>query len=414
MAETTFSEHVAPIIFSNCSKCHRPGEAAPFSLLTYDDVLRRARQIVQVTRIGYMPPWKAESSTYAYKDERRLAPEQIQVIADWYDGGMLEGDPDKLPPPPDFTVGWQLGTPDLVVQMPQGFAVPAEGPDVYRNFVVPLGLPEDKWIRAIELRPSARSAVHHVLYFSDSTGASKRQDAADDIPGFSGLGIGLTGVQLGGWALGQQPYAYSDGLALPLKKGADLVLQYHFHPTGKAEVEQSTIGLYFADRAPDRQLLTLQFPALFGVFARVDIPAGEPQYTKQTSWILPVDVEAVTVSAHAHYLGKRMELTAELPSGEQVTLLRISDWDFAWQDMYQFRDSVPLPKGTRLRANLMWDNSADNPRNPFSPPRRVRWGEQSTDEMGSLLMQVVPAKQSDYFTLESMYNLYILGSALGR
>jgi hypothetical protein len=214
--------------------------------------------------------------------------------------------------------------------------------------------------------------------------------------------------------LGQQPYSYPDGLALPLRKGSDLVLQYHFHPTGKAEIEQSSVGLYFAGSAPERQLLTLQFPALFGVFARVDIPAGEPRYQKEASWVLPVDVEAITVSAHAHYLGKRMELTAELPAGEVQTLLRIGDWDFAWQDVYQFRDSVPLPKGTRLRASIVWDNSADNPRNPFSPPRRVKWGEQSTDEMGSLLLQVVPARQSDYFTLESMYGLYMLSSALGR
>jgi hypothetical protein len=252
------------------------------------------------------------------------------------------------------------------------------------------------------------------LYFSDTSQRSRLQDGADGAPGFGGLNASLFGQQLGGWAVGQQPQLLPEGLALRLPKGADLVVQYHFSPSGKEELEEGVIGLYFAEKAPSRQLFTIQVPVLFGIFSRLDIPPGEASYEKSDSWELPVDVEAVSIWAHAHYLGREFRLEAELPDGEVQTLLSISDWDFAWQDMYQFQDLPPLPKGTKLRARMRWDNSAENPRNPSNPPVRVTWGEQSTDEMGSLILQVVPRRQSDYRVLETMYNAYILRSALGQ
>jgi hypothetical protein len=327
---------------------------------------------------------------------------------------MPRGDLTKLPALPSFPSGWQLGQPDLVLEMPAAYHVPADGPDVYRNFVIPLSLGEEKWIRAIELRPSARQVVHHVLYFADSSGTARRADAVDAEPGFAGMRPGgLRSASLGGWAVGQQPHFYPEGIALPLPRGSDLVLQYHFHPTGKAEQEQSVIGIYFADRAPERRLTAIQLPPLFSFFAGIDIPAGQRDFHVQDSFVLPVDVDAVAIGAHAHYLGREMKMTATLPDGSDKTLLWITDWDFAWQDRYFFTQLVSLPKGTRLTGFIRWDNSADNPRNPSDPPARVTWGEQSTDEMGSVTLQVVPRQQSDLQTLQTAYRQYVAAAVLG-
>jgi hypothetical protein len=279
--------------------------------------------------------------------------------------------------------------------------------------VIPLSIGEDRWLRAIEFRPSARTSVHHVLFFSDTSGAARQEDAADSEPGFAGT-MGARrwgGTPLGGWALGQQPHLLPEGVALPLSKGSDLVLQYHFHPHGKLETERPLIGLYFADRAPARTLTGLQLPVLFGFFAGIDIPAGARDFRVRDSFILPIDVEAVVIGAHAHYLGREMKMTATFPTGEQKTLLWIKRWDFAWQDRYYFEHLVPLPKGTRLDAEIAWDNSADNPDNPSDPPRRVTWGEQSTDEMGSIGLQLLPRREADLATLKQAYRQHIRKSA---
>ena len=175
----TFNEHIAPIVYGNCSKCHHPGEVAPFSLLSYDDVRTHAQTIATVTQSHYMPPWKPEPGWASYRDERRLTPAQISLIQQWVDGGMPLGDASKAPLVPQFTDGWQLGTPDLILELPAAFPVPADGPDIYRNFVIPSGLTADKWIRAIELKPSARTVVHHSLFFSDTTGGARKLDGQD-------------------------------------------------------------------------------------------------------------------------------------------------------------------------------------------------------------------------------------------
>ena len=408
----TFSETIAPIVFEHCAVCHRDGGAAPFALVSYADAVKRARQIASVTRTRTMPPWHAEPGSYPFKDERRLTAAQITLIQEWMRQGMPEGDRSKLPPLPGIPSGWQLGTPDMIVELPAGYQVPADGPDVYRNFVISLSLSEDKWVSAIEFRPSARTAVHHALFFADTSGAARRADAEDAEPGFAGMGgRRWRNASLGGWALGQQPHLLPEGIAMPLPKGADLVLQYHFHPSGKAEIERPQIGLHFADHAPARTLTGIQLPPLFGFFAGIDIPAGEHYFRVHDSFVLPVDVEAVVVGAHAHYLGREMKMTATFPNGEQKTLLWIKRWDFAWQDRYYFQELVPLPKGTRLDGEVVWDNSADNPDNPSDPPRRVTWGEQSTDEMGSVGIQVLPRRESDLDTLRQAYRQHVLTSA---
>jgi hypothetical protein len=397
----TFNKQIAPVIYANCSSCHRPGEAAPFNLLSFQDVEKRGRLIAAVTSSRLMPPWKAQPASYAYRDTRRLKDSEIALIQAWVKQGMPEGRPEDRRDPPKFASGWQLGEPDLIVEMPAAYHVPAEGPDIYRNIAIPLGLTEDKWITAIDMRPSARSVVHHVLYFADPDGRVHEKPREGAEPGFSGMRAGGATVPLGGWAVGAQPHFYPDGLALQVPKGSDLVIQYHFHPTGKPEAEKSAVGLYFAKKVPERRLTHVQLPPAYSLFSGLDIPAGDQDYVIRDSYTLPVALDAVGVSAHAHYLGKQLKLTATLPDGDVKTLLSINDWDFAWQDRYFFEQTVPLPKGTRLDVEIHWDNSSANPHNPSNPPMRVTWGEQSKDEMGSVSLIATPREVADLKVLQT-------------
>jgi mono/diheme cytochrome c family protein len=394
-APVTFNHDVAKIIYQNCSPCHRPGEAAPFSLLSYHDVQRKGKTIAHVTADHVMPPWKADPASYTYRDERRLSTEQIALLQTWVAQGMPEGDAKEKPKPPTFGSGWSLGEPDLIVEMPATYHVPADGPDIYRNIAVPLGFTEDKWVTAIDMRPSARPVVHHVLYFADPNGRAHERPQQGAEPGFSGMRVGGTTIGLGGWAVGAQPHFFPDGLAFFVPKGSDLVVQYHFHPDGKPEAEKSKIGLYFAKKAPDRRLARVQLPPHYSLFSGLDIPAGEKDFVIRDSYTLPVAADGIGIGAHAHYIATKLKMTATLPNGETKTLLSISDWDFAWQDRYFFKEPVPLPAGTRLDSEIHWDNSADNPHNPSAPPVRVTWGEESKDEMGSITLICVAHDEAD-------------------
>jgi hypothetical protein len=411
-----FSEHVAPIVFNRCATCHRPGEAAPFSLLSYEDVRKRGKLIAAVTLSRYMPPWLGHSEMGTFRDDRRLTDAQIRTIQNWVQAGMPEGDPAKTPKVPTFTPGWQLGQPDLIVQMEAPFEIPADGPDVFRNFAIPMNIREDQWVRAVEFRSSAK-ASHHALFFLDQTGQAVKADQADPRPGFTGMnflgagaaargaagqrqgrlaqGLFAAGSSLGGWAVGGSPSGLPEGLARPLPKGSDLVLQMHFHPTGKFEREQATVGIYFADKPPARRLTALQMPPVFGALAGIDIPAGEKRFTINDSFTLPIDVEVVSAGGHAHYLAKVMRMTATLPGGQKQELFAIPDWKFNWQERYYFRTPVRLPKGTRLEVEISYDNSTGNPTNPSNPPKRVTFGEQSTDEMGAITIEMIPVNEAD-------------------
>ncbi len=346
-----------------------------------------------------MPPWHAQPAAAPYRDERRLTDAEIALIQEWVKQGTPEGDRSKAPAFPTYPEGWQLGKPDLVIKMPRAFRVPAEGPDIYRNFVIPVGLAEDKWIRAIEVRPSTPKVVHHMLYYGDPTGNARQLEKAERQPGFGGQPNPRGTYSLGNWAGGTQPHYLPDGLARRFPKGTDFILQEHFHPTGKEEQEQTSVGVYFASGPPERQMIGIQLPPDFGLFAGVSIKPGEKNYTVRDSFTLPVDVDAFGVSAHAHYIGKSMKLTATLPTGEEKLLLWIKDWDFGWQDGYFFRDFVTLPKGTRIDGEVSWDNSASNPRNPSKPPIQVDWGEMSLEEMGSVTLSVTPRTAADAATL---------------
>lgn len=413
--QVTFSQHIAPIIYANCTKCHRPGQVAPFSLLTYADVAAKGNLVASQTLSRYMPPWKPEPGWAAYRDERHLTDQQIALIQQWVNDGMPQGDPALAPPIPTYPSGWQLGTPDLVLEMPAGFTVPADGPDIYRNFALPTNLTSDKWVRAIEFQPSARPVVHHSLFFSDNTGGARAEDGKDGQPGFPGFGsiftvgnpLSALNGGLGGWVPGTTPAFLPNGITLPLPAGSDFLLQTHFHPNGAPYTEKTVIGLYFGP-PPARQMTQIQVPAFFGIRANIDIPAGVADYKVRGSYTLPAAADAVGVSAHAHYLAKEAKLTATLPTGEVRILLWIRQWDFNWQDQYLFQDLVPLPQGTRLDGELTYDNSDGNYRNPNSPPKRVTWGEQSTDEMGSLLLNVVPHNAADLGLLQVGTIAYVL------
>lgn len=411
--EVTFNKQIAPIIFNNCASCHRPGAAAPFSLLSYQDVAKRAKLISSVTRSRYMPPWKAEHSSIDFSDQRRLSDIEIALLDQWVKDGVPEGSAADAPPSPKFSSDWRLGKPDMLIEVPASFTVPADGPDVYRNVGLALGLTEDKWLTAIEMKSSANSVVHHVLYFADPTGKAHTQNEGGQI-GYDGLIPGVAAVGLGGWALGAQPHMQPAGLAQKLPKGSDFIINYHFHPNGKVESEKATIALYFTAEAPNRTLTTIQLPPVFSLFSGLDIPAGEKDYVLKDSFTLPVDFEAVSVGAHAHYIATKIKLTATLPSGELLTLLSIGDWDFAWQDRYYFDHFVSLPKGTRLDAEVHWNNSSDNPRNPSTPPGRVTWGEQSKDEMGAIGLQGVPHEEADLKTLQTAVRQHVMALATKR
>ena len=410
----TFTEHVAPIIFENCTSCHRPGEIGPFPLITYEDVRKRARQIAEVTGTKFMPPWHAESGHVAFLHPRVLTAEQITILKRWHENGAPEGSPKKLPKLPAFPEGWQLGKPDLVLKMDRPFKLYAEGRDIYRNFVFPLNLPEDKYVRAIEFRPGARSIVHHALFYLDVSGAAREAAAAEAQPGYEDKGrAGRQFTPVGGWAVGSNVRALPEGFAYRYPKGADLVVQTHFHPTGKAEEELTTIGLYFTDK-PKQSFVGIQLPPAFGEISGIDIPAGETNYVVRDTFTLPVDVEAFAIASHAHYLAKVMTMKATLPDGHEQILLKIPDWDFAWQEQYTFKERVKLPKGTRIDTELIYDNSGTNPHNPISPPVRVKWGTMSTDEMGSITVQVVAVREEDTAALREMLKSHAADMVIDR
>jgi hypothetical protein len=301
----------------------------------------------------------------------------------------------------------------MVIELPTAFQIPADGADIYRNFAIPMGLTEDKWITAIDIKPTARPVVHHLLYFADPTGKSHQKQDGDQ-PGFGGIIPTPNAQGLGGWAVGAQPHRTPEGLALKLPKGSDFIVQYHFHPDGKVESEKAKIGLYFAKEAPKRTLTGIQLPPAFGLFAGIDIPAGDKDFVVKDSFTLPADFDAISVGAHAHYIATQMKMTATLPSGEVLTLLSIKDWDFAWQDRYFFDHFITLPKGTKIDSEVHWNNSTDNPRNPSNPAIHVQWGEKTIDEMGAIGLMGVPHDEADLNALQSAYGQHTSVMARSR
>ncbi len=392
----TFNRDIAPIIFQSCSVCHRPGDAGSFPLFTYRDVKSHAKQIADVTRSHFMPPWLPAPGDFKFADERRLTPEQIAVIRKWVEQGAKEGEARDLPVAPKFTPGWQLGEPDLVLKADKPYMLPASGSDRYWNFVLRVPIDKTRWVKAVEIRPADKRLVHHANMLVDRM-QSARHLESERGAGFRGMEISLESEAFDPdshflfWKPGSFPYVEPDGLALRLDPGTDLVLNLHLQPSGKPEPIQPSVGLYFTDKAATRFPMLLQLqndPAL-------DIPPGNDNFVVTTDFKLPVDVAVLAIYPHAHYLATDLLATATLPDGTLKTLIHIPHWDLKWQGVFRYADPVPLPKGTTIAMRYVYDNSADNGANPSVPPKRVTAGNQATDEMSHLWLQLLPRRLTE-------------------
>ena len=387
----TFSQ-VAPILFNECAACHRPAGSAPFSLLSYEDARPWAKSIKQAVLQRQMPPWKPEPGYGEFADERRLTDEQVALIQRWVDEGAVEGDPTLVPPLPKWSGRWQLGEPDLVLQT-ELFELRATGDDMYRNFV--LSIPGDmtRYIRAWEFLPGNPRVVHHATMQFDRAGLSRRLDAEDPLPGYEGLiphSVRSPDGYFLDWGPGHAPYVAPNGMAWPLEKGVDLVMMLHLRPSGQREPVQAMLGLYFSDAPPSLN------PALIRLTRQhLDIPPGEKNYFVSDSIKLNVDVDLYTVQPHAHYLAKEVKGFATLPDGARKWLVYIRDWDFDWQGVYRYQRPVSLPAGTTITMEYVYDNSAENPHKQFTPPRRVTYGQRTTNEMAELWFQAIARNPTD-------------------
>lgn len=384
MAAPTFNKEVAPILYENCATCHRPGEVAPFPLLTYQDAAKRAGLIAQATEKRFMPPWKPEPGYGEFAHERRLSDAQIQTLKEWAAAGAPEGE-GQAPMVPKFPQGWQAGEPDRVFKMPVEFEVPADGPDRFECFVIPSELAQDVYVGAAEFRPGNPRVVHHALVMLDTTGRARQlaqENGGSHYPCFGGARIGQGGL-LFGWAPGSVPPPVEAGISRKIEKGTDIVVQLHYHPSGKAERDQSMLGLRYAP-PPTKGVATLLM-----VNTNIYIPAGAADHWVRTSMTLPQDGELFAIAPHAHYLGKEMKISARMPDGQVKPLIYIKDWDFNWQGQYRYKEPVKLPKGTRIELEYSYDNSSGNPQNPSNPPKMVRWGEQTTDEMAVAFLGIL-------------------------
>ena len=390
----TFNKDVAPIVFQHCASCHRSGQSAPFNLLSYVEVKKRAKQVAEVVGKRYMPPWLPERGLAEFAHDRSLSADQIGVIQQWVTEGGVEGVSKDLPALPKWIEGWQLGTPDLVVKLPQPYTLAAEGKDVYRNVVIPIPVSERKYVKGVEFLPGNWKVVHHAFINVDSTPVSRRRAEKENPPGFDGMVLTDTARMPDGhflgWQPGKVPQMAPEGLAWTLEPNTDIVLQLHLHPSGKPEMVQPTIAFYFTPLPPTNAAFRINLNAL-----RIDIPAGAKNYEVEDKYTLPIDVHLIGVLPHAHYLGKRLEGYALLPEGTRKDLILIKDWDFNWQGDYRYAKPVFLPKGATLVMHWTYDNSAENERNPNQPPKRVKYGSQTADEMGELWYQVLPCNASE-------------------
>jgi Flp pilus assembly protein TadD/mono/diheme cytochrome c family protein len=399
----TFSRDIAPILYQNCAVCHRDGGSAPFSLVTYQDAKKHAHQIVDVTGSRFMPPWLPEPGYGTFFGERRLSDEQIRKLAQWVTQGAQEGNPSQIPPLPRYSDGWQLGKPDLVVRVPQPYVLLPQGnTESWPRFVLPIHLDATHYVTGIEIHPGDPSIVHHCYIVTDRTAMVHIANGEVYQLGATGMENRLSGADAEldsrflTWRPGTPPYFEPDGATWRLDKNTDLTLTLHLLPSGKAESIQPEVAFYFSDKPPTK------FPMILRLErdGAIDIPAGAKDYVVSDELTLPVDVKVLSVLPHAHYLCREMQAFATLPDGSRRWLIWIKRWNFDWQGVFRYVEPISLPKGTVLSMRYTYDNSADNPRNPNSPPKRVVGGPNSTNEMADLWMEVLPERRTDLFTLE--------------
>ena len=393
----TFARDLAPVVFAHCAPCHHVGGSAPFPLVTYTDVRGRARQVVDAVTRRAMPPWKPEPGPTAFIGERRLSDAQIALFQQWLAQGAQAGSMSEMPPPPAAKEGWTLGPPDLVVKLPVPYRMDPVGPDRLRQFVLPVPITAVRYVKAWQFKTTGSAVVHHATFLLDSTPASRRLDEADPQPGYEGL-VPLSarhpdGYFLG-WTPGQTPYVATERMAWRIDVGDDLVAMLHLMPNGHTEGIDLSVGLYFTTAPPVDQPVMIRLNR-----QDIDIPSGDRSYTVVDAYTLPVPVDVYGIQPHAHHLAREVKGEATLPDGTRRGLIHIKEWDFHWQDVYLFAEPIPLPAGTTLSMEFRYDNSEGNPRNPSRPPRRVTYGQRTSEEMGDLWIQVLPRRAADGATL---------------
>lgn len=396
LPRVTFNQHIAPILYRECSPCHRPGESAPFPLLSYEDAKRHAAQIAGVTRRHFMPPWLPQAGYGDFAEQRRLTPAQIRLIADWVKEGALAGPASHAPAPPKFTTDWQLGPPDLILHTTRPYQLAADAHETFWNFILPVPITSTRWVRAIEVRPGNARVFHHANIVLDRSGGAKRRET---VPGGGFPGMDLTFEEetfdpdghFLSWKPGSEPVVEPDGMAWRADPGMDLVLNVHLRPTGKPETISPVVGLYFTNKPQTR------FPMLIQLEhdGAIDIPAGDKDFLVSDDFRVPMDLNALAVYPHAHYLARLMEGYATLPDGTRKWLVRIPDWDLNWQGVFRFNKPVFLPRGSVVSMRFHYDNSAANVRNPNHPPKRVVGGNEASNEMSHLWLQVLPVADGD-------------------
>lgn len=389
-SDVTYYRDVLPILQQHCQGCHRPGEVGPFSLMTYRQAVKWGEDIRTYTQSRKMPPWKPTNPSGWFRDERHLGDEAIATLARWVDAGMPEGDPKDAPPPRKFPEGWQLGEPDLILTVPEEMTIGPAGPDLFRVFVLPTGLTEDKYVSAIEVRPGNKRVVHHTLNFVDTLGRGRRLEEAekkrtksaseqDYGPGYTvqmGIGFFPPNGSLAGWAPGNVIRPLPEGVGYYLPKNSDVVVQVHYHRTGKVEKDQLRIGLYFSRTPVQERLQPIVLP---GPFLR--IPPGEANFVVRGAIRVNQPVTLHQITPHMHLLGRKIRADVTFPDGRRMNLIQIDDWDYNWQETYYFQEPIRVPEGSVFTVEAVYDNSEGNPLNPNRPPKPVRFGEQTTDEM---------------------------------
>ncbi|SIO39661.1 AhpC/TSA family protein [Singulisphaera sp. GP187] len=379
----TYHRDVAPILQRSCQACHRPGQSGPFALTTYAQAAKRADDLATVTEQRLMPPWKPVPGLGPpLKHDRTLLASEIQTLQAWAAAGAPEGQFDTDPLPANLpSQEWSLGPPDLVVEMDQPFPVPATGDDLYRCFVMPTALANDRFLTAIEVQPGNPRVVHHTFGYVDTRGLGRRRDAANSTPGYPCFS-GFTGDQifglLGGWTPGNDAHPFGAGIGLELPKNADVVMQVHYHPSGKPETDRTRLGLYLS-QTPVRQ--ALEWVSACPDVGKFRLPADDPAISVVANLNVPIPVALHAMTPHMHWLGRRFRATLLLPGGRIQPLIAIDDWDFNRQDTYYLREPLPIPAGSTIQIEGLYDNSSENPHNPNRPPQDVRWGEATTDDM---------------------------------
>ncbi|RPD46934.1 T9SS C-terminal target domain-containing protein [Hymenobacter sediminis] len=393
----TYSEHIAPIVYTHCTPCHRRGEVGPFPLTNYQEVASKAQTIKFVTGIRYMPPWKADPKYSHFLDENTLTDSQIQQIKDWVDNGAPRGNPNQEPPLPAYPAGSQLGTPDLVVPMAQAYTHQGNLKDIYRVFVLPTHLQQDQDIAAVEFRPGNKRITHHALLGQDTTQRGPQRDVAQEGYGytnFGGYGFSPTEENWGSWVPGAQARYYPSGLGKKLYKGANILLQVHYGPTPLTQSDSSVVNIFFARQPVRRYVQTIPLSPIQITNGPFVIPANMVR-TFHAEFQVPTDVSLVSVLPHAHLLGKSWKIWAVKPTGDTIRILKINSWNFNWQGAYRFPTLLRIPAGSRIMAEGTYDNTTNNPRNPFSPPQTVTWGEETTAEMFVVYLDAVPYRPGD-------------------